>query len=129
MTGQPTNAPNLVKFQDATELCFSNEEVANNVGKLSALQHPIACVNACHSSDLAKRASPDEMAGLEPCIFLAKGAHIMLTMNLWTGVGLCNGATGSVIDFIYADNQQPPDLPEAVIVKFDNYRGPSRAKD
>lgn len=49
----------------------------------------------------------------------------MLTMNLWTGVGLCNGATGTVIDFIYADNQQPPDLPEAFIVKFDNYRGPS----
>ena len=106
LTRQPTNAPNLVEFQDATRLYFSNEEVANyNVEKLSALQHPIACVNARHSS--------------------AKGAHIMLTMNLWTGVGLCNGATGTVIDFIYADNQQPPDLPEAVIVKFDNYRGPS----
>ena len=90
---------------------------------MSALQHPIACVNACHSSDLAKK--DRKMAGLEPCIFLAKGAHVMLTMNLWTGVGLCNGATGTVIDFIYADNQQPPDLPEAVIVKFDNYRGPS----
>ena len=67
------------------------------------------------------------MAGLEPCVFLAKGAHVMLTMNLWTDVGLCNGATGTVIDFIYADNQQPPDLPEAVIVKFDNYKGPSLA--
>ena len=88
-----------------------------NVEKLSALQHPIACVNARHSSDLAKKASPDEMAGLEPCIFLAKGAHVMLTLNLWTAVGLCNGATGTGIDFIYADNQQPPDLPEAVIVK------------
>ena len=126
LTRQPTNAPNLVEFQDATRLYFSNEEVANyNVEKLSALQHPIACVNARHSSDLAKKASPDEMAGLEPCIFLAKGAHVMLTLNLWTAVGLCNGATGTVIDFIYADNQRPPDLPEAVIVKFDNYRGPS----
>ena len=92
---------------------------------MSALQHLIACVNARHSSNLAKKASPDEMAGLEPCIFLAKDAHVMLTMNLWTDVGLCNGATGTVIDFIYADNQQPPDLPEAVIVKFDNYKGPS----
>ena len=42
-----------------------------------------------------------------------------------TDVGLCNGATGTVIDFIYADNQQPPDLPEAIIAKFDNYKGPS----
>ncbi|XP_068687691.1 ATP-dependent DNA helicase pif1-like [Montipora foliosa] len=117
----------LVEFQDATRLYFSNEEVANyNVEKkLSALQHPIACVNARHSSDLAKKASPDEMAGLEPCIFLAKGAHVMLTMNLWTAVGLCNGATATVIDSIYTVNQQPPTLPEAVIVKFDNYIGPS----
>ena len=126
LTRQPTNASNLSEFKDATWLYFSNEEVANyNCDKLSALQQPIACINARHSSDFAKKASPDEMAGLEPCIFLAKGACVMLTMNLWTDVGLCNGATGIVIDFIYADNQQPPDLPQAVIVKFDNYRGPS----
>ncbi|CAH3037341.1 unnamed protein product, partial [Pocillopora meandrina] len=68
------------------------------------------------------------MAGLEPCVFLAKGAQVMLTMNLWTDVGLCNGATGTAIDFIYADNHQPPDLPQAVIVKFDNYKGPSISK-
>lgn len=49
----------------------------------------------------------------------------MLTMNLWTDVGLCNGATGTVVDFIYATNQKPPDLPIAVIVKFDDYTGPS----
>lgn len=92
---------------------------------MSALHHPVAHINACHTSDLAKKASSDDMAGLEPCIFLAKGAHVMLTMNLWTDVGLCNGATGTVIDFIYADNQQPPDLPQAVIVEFNNYTGPS----
>ncbi len=126
LTRQPTNVPNVSEFQDATRLYFSNEEVANyNFEKLSALHQPIARINARHSSDLAKKAKPDEMAGLEPCIFLAKGAHVMLTMNLWTEVGLCNGATGTVIDFIYADNQQPPDLPLAVIVKFDNYTGPS----
>ena len=129
MTRQPSNTTNLTEFQNATRLYFSNEEVANyNFEKLSALHNPIARVNARHSSDLAKKASPDEMAGLEPCVFLAKGAQVMLTMNLWTDVGLCNGATGTVIDFIYADNHQPPDLPQAVIVKFDNYKGPSISK-
>ena len=29
LTRQPTNAPNLVEFQDATRLYFSKEEVAN----------------------------------------------------------------------------------------------------
>ena len=129
LTRQPSNTTNLTEFQNATRLYFSNEEVANyNFEKLSALHNPIACVNARHSSDLAKKASPDEMAGLKPCVFLAKGAQVMLTMNLWTDVGLCNGATGTVIDFIYADNHQPPDLPQAVIVKFDNYKGPSISK-
>ena len=129
LTRQPSNTTNLTEFQNATRLYFSNEEVANyNFEKLSALHNPIARVNARHSSDLAKKASPDEMAGLEPCVFLAKGAQVMLTMNLWTDVGLCNGATGTVIDFIYADNHQPPDLPQAVIVKFDNYKGPSISK-
>ena len=48
----------------------------------------------------------------------------MLTMNLWSSVGLCNGATGTVVDIIYQNHHQPPDLPIAVIVKFENYRGP-----
>ena len=67
----------------------------------------------------------DEMSGPEPIVFLARGAKVMLTMNLWASVGLCNGATGTVIDIIYEINHQPPDLPIAVVVKFDDYRGPS----
>ena len=62
------------------------------------------------------------MSGLEPVVFLAKGARVMLTMNLWSSVGLCNGATGTVVDIIYQNNHQPPDLPIAVIVEFENYR-------
>ena len=76
-------------------------------------------------ANLAKKASCDDMSGLEPAIFLSKGAKVMLNMNLWTYVGLCNGATGTVVDLIYADNQQPPDLSIVVILQFDDYRGPS----
>ena len=60
------------------------------------------------------------MSGLEPAVFLAKGAKVMLTMNLWISVGLCDGATGTVIDIIYEINHQPPELPIAVGVKFDD---------
>jgi ATP-dependent DNA helicase PIF1 len=45
-------------------------------------------------------------------------------MNLWPSVGRCNGATGTIIDIIFENNHQPPDLPIAVIVRFGNYRGP-----
>ena len=50
----------------------------------------------------------------------------MLTINLWASVGLCNGSTGTIIDIIYAENHAPPDLPIAVLVKFDDYCGPSK---
>ena len=58
------------------------------------------------------------MSGLEPVVFLAKGAKVMLTMNLWLSVGLCNGTTGTIVDYIYHVEQQPPDLPVAVITAY-----------
>ena len=135
-TGYPVEIVHLKStISTGSQVCFLVAKnvwlvmVANyNFEKLSALHQPIARVNARHSSELAKKASSDEMSGLKPCIFLAKGACVMLTVNLWTDVGLCNGATGTLIDFIYANNNGPPDLPEAVIVKFDKYRGPSRTE-
>ena len=121
---------NIAYFKDAIKLYYSNDEVANySFEKLSALNQPIARINAIHSSDIAKKSTPDEMSGLEPVIFPAKGAHVMLTMNLWTDAGLCNGASGTVLYFIYATNEQPPDLPIAVVVKFNDYRGPSISDD
>ena len=126
LTCQPSNIPNLSEFEDSTRLFYSNEQVGNyNHEELTKLEHPIAHINARHSSVLAKKMSSEDMSGLEPVIFLAKGARVMLTMNLWPSVGLCNGATGTVIAFIFKNNHQPPALPIAVIVQFENYTGPS----
>ena len=126
LTRQPSNVTNLYDFEDSTRLFYSNEQVANyNCEQLTKLKHPIAHINACHSSTLAKKISSDDMSGLEPVVFLAKGARVMLTMNLWSSVRLCDGTTGTVVDIIYyQNNHQPPDLPIAVIVEFENYRGP-----
>ena len=51
-----------------------------------------------------------------------QGASVMLTMNIWPSVCLCNGSTGTVMDIVYSVNNQSPDLPIAV-VKFDYYSG------
>jgi hypothetical protein len=100
------------------------EQVGNyNQERLAKLENQIAHINTGHSSTLAKKISSDDMSGLEPVVFLEKGARVMLTMNLWSSVGLCNGATGTIVDIIYQNNHQPPDLPIAVI-EFENYRGP-----
>ena len=122
---QPANISDTSQCNDAVRLYYSNQEVAKyNHQQLSKL-HPIDRINTRHSSFLAKTVSPDEMSGLEPTVLLARGAKVMLTMDLWATVGLCNGASGKVIDIIYQIGQQPPDLPITVIVQFDDYRGPS----
>ena len=126
LTRQLLNVPNLQDFADAAHLYFRDEDVANfNYSKLQELHQPIAKISARHSSTYAAKLDSDEMSVLESCIFVAKEAKVMLTMNLWTDVGLCNGSTGQVVDIIYGSNNNPPDLPITVIVQFDEHSGPS----
>ena len=126
LTQQPLHFTYLSEFIDAVRLFYSNEQIGNyNRDKLLMLNQPVATIEAQHSSVAAKKISPDEMYGLQPVIFLAKNAKVMLTMNLWPSVGLCNGATGTVVDIIYKTGLQRPSLPIAVVVHFDHYRGPS----
>ena len=49
----------IAYFKDARRLYYSNDEEANyNFEKLSALNQPIATINAIHSSDKAKKSTP-----------------------------------------------------------------------
>ena len=126
LTRQPSQANNIDQLKTATRLFYTNEEVATfNYNSLLQLKQPIAKIDAKHSSSQAAKISPQDMYGLEPTLLISKNALVMLTMNLWPSVGLCNGATGTVVDIIYTTPHNPPDLPVAVIVNFDNYIGPS----
>lgn len=49
---------------------------------------------------------------------------VMLISNLWTDVGLVNGAMGTIQAICYRSGG-PPDLPVAVMVHFDHYIGPT----
>ena len=123
LTRQPICATNLNQIKDVRRLFYSNKQVAKyNYTKLKELSHPVATIQARHSTHTARRITPH---GLEPCLLLAKGSVVMLTMNLWASVGLCNGAKGTIVDIMYHPDQHPPALPRAVVVKFDNYTGPS----
>ena len=126
LTRQPLHANNIEQFKTATRLFYTNEQVAiYNYDSLLQLKQPIAKIDAKHSSSEAAKISPQDMYGLEPSLLISKGALVMLTMNLWPSVGLCNGSAGTVVDIIYKTSHQPPDLPIAVIIKFDDYIGPS----
>ena len=71
------------------------------------------------------RQKTDDMMGLESSLFLARGAKVMITQNLWTEKGITNGTAGVVSHIIFEDNISPPNLPIALIIKMDSdYIGP-----
>ena len=41
--------------------------------------------------------------------------------NLWTQMGLVNGASGVVKDIIFDENEKNP---HTILIEFDNYKGP-----
>ena len=53
----------------------------------------------------------------------------MHVRNKWHAGKLVNGSQGVVIKILYQGDSRPPDLPFGVIVKFDDYPGPSYLPD
>ncbi|XP_078352432.1 uncharacterized protein LOC144637171 [Oculina patagonica] len=117
-------------FTDAVRLFFDKQSVAKyNFEKLHSLGTPIVRISAVHSGRNARAAKSDDAGGLDSEIFLARGAAVMLTSNLWQEVGLCNGATGVVQDFLFHPDRPPPGLPIATLVQFPQYTAPAFLED
>ena len=94
------------------------------MAKLRDSGKPLATIKAVHTGANASKAPSDDASGLEPIVCLAQSARIMLTNNLWVDVGVVNGAMGTIEAMCYRTGG-PPDLPLAVMVRFDNYSGPT----
>ncbi len=125
MEQTPTQVADLTPFANALRLYPTVEAVVQyNVAKLEASGKPIATIKAVHTGANAAKASSDDASGLEAVICLAKSARVMLTSNLWVEVGLVNGAMGTIEAICYR-NGGPPDLPLALMIKFDHYSGPT----
>ena len=124
----PLNIQDASTFETtAFKLSYGNEKVAkHNHTRLVQLNTPIAVIKAKHNNKTASKLSADDMGSLQPQILLTKGARVMLTKNLWTEVGLINGAMGPVKRIIYQLGHSHNSLPIAVITQFDDtYIGPS----
>ena len=100
-------------------------DVEHNVSKLHANGQPIAYIKVIHTGPNASKASCDDAFGLEAIICIAHDVRVMLTSNLWTEVGLVNGAMGTIEAICYQNGKAPPDLLISVTVKFDTYTGPT----
>ena len=126
MKQTPAEVTDLAPFTNALHLHPTIEAVVeHNVARLRASGHPVATIKAVHAGPNASKASSEDAGGLESIICLACHARIMLTANLWVDKGLVNGAMGTVVGICYRNGDSPPNLPIAVTVKFDSYRGPT----
>ena len=59
-----------------------------NFYQIALLNKPVVKCKAKHNCAAAKKASEDDADGLEKEIYLAEGAHVMLTRNIWTAKGM-----------------------------------------
>ena len=95
-----------------------NETFLKNTG------HPVARIVSINTPNIAMRCSDEKATGLQSILYLSKNCRIMLRTNLWVAGGLTNGSLGYIREIIYADNESPPQLPQVLMVEFDNYKGP-----
>ena len=122
---QPTST-RLAQFKNAVRLFARNVDVDEyNRQQLLALKQPIARVKALHNCPQARDGSSEDAMGLHRTVWLAKGAKVMLTSNLWCEMGLANGSRGTVYEIIYPMDKDPLNSSPIVLVKFEDYKGPS----
>ena len=108
----------------------SKAEVKRYIGtKLRELGTSVLKVEASHSSASARKASAELAEGLHRDVFLARGARVMLTRNLWSEAGLVNGIRGDVVDIVWAHGEKAPALPDFVVLRLEGYTGPVWSSD
>jgi ATP-dependent DNA helicase PIF1 len=119
---------NLKEFEDATRLMTKQDAVKSyNIERLKNLGAPVAAIKAVNKGKGSHRADVDTAGGLQSVIYLAVGCKVLLTQNLWIEKGLVNGCKGIVKAICYQGVSRPPQLPDAVMVEFPHYTGPTIA--
>jgi ATP-dependent DNA helicase PIF1 len=112
-------------------LYYTVQEVLDyNHKQLRDIGLPVKKIRADHTGVDAAKASSDVAERLHAEVDIAIGTRVLLTRNLWVEKGLVNGAMGTVRDISWKEGQDPSkDLPEAIMVQFDNYKGPFFVED
>ena len=114
--------------ETGTMLCARKADMGDfNEKGIQRLNKPIARSLAKHNCTQASKASPAEADNLYNELYLAKGAKVVLTKNLWSEAGLVNGSQGFIKHIIY-DEGNPANassMPDMLLVHFPGYKGPS----
>ena len=106
------------------------EVIEHNMQQLANLEVPVAVIpsvgNGRHHSKIDKQCGQIIHRAM-----MAVGSKVMLTKNQQglTSLGLNNGAVGTVVSILYAEDVAPPSFPIAVVVDFKRYKGPTWITD
>ncbi len=118
MTRREGQVANKEYFSQELHLLPTVDAVAAyNLDKLHHNGQPVAEIKAIHSGPRANTATSDDAGGLDPVVYIAQGARVMVTSNLWVDAGLMNGAMGTVQAICYQSGG-PLDLPTAVMISL-----------
>ena len=123
---QITKEEQHVFNKEAVMVCAMKKDYALfNKKKLSQLTTDKFLVCSINSPANVASLSSTDAQGLARNIVLAKGMRVMLTVNLCLPYKLSNGSLGTVKGIVYFSNQ--PDITDhpTVLIKFDDYSGPS----
>jgi hypothetical protein len=114
-------------FGDALRIYPTKAQVVKyNHDHMLSLTSPAIQVEAIHEGVGAEKVESSNAGNLAKQLPLCIGCRVMLTRNLWTNVGLVNGARGTVHDISWKDGADVlRDPPEVIMVAFDDYDGPA----
>ncbi len=114
-------------FNSALRIYPLNSRVNDyNLTHLEKLSLPCYQVLAENTGPKAHEVEAADASNLHKKIPLVLGARVILTENVWTDIGLVNGAIGTVHDFAWKQGADTKtELPFVVLVKFDQYSGPA----
>ena len=123
--------PENVKENFKSDTCLTVMETwqevnVENHNKLADLDVPVATIPS-KGKGRHHTQSVNQMGQIPATSHIAVGSRVLLTKNQLslTPLGLNNGAIGKVIAILYAEGKAPPAFPEAVVVDFPRYKGPS----
>ena len=123
--------PEAIQAGFRSDTCLTVMETWHDVNnenhnKLAALEVPVATIPS-KGKGRHHAQSINQMGQIPSTSHIAVGSRVLLTKNQLnlTSLGLNNGAIGKVIAVLYAEGVGPPAFPEAVVVDFPRYKGPS----
>jgi ATP-dependent DNA helicase PIF1 len=110
---------------DTTWLFSKNKECHDHNSKmLKQMNVPRVRMDADHDCQHSATKTVVQCLQLAPLLVLCRGAKIMVLHNVNAKIGLVNGASGKVVDWLYKEGTVAPSPPQVLVCHIDDYCGP-----